>query len=509
MTTQILVIDDSATMRKLVEIAFRGSDLKIEFAGTGAEGLARASAAPPDVILLDFMLPDMKGLDVCVQLARQRETAQVGIVVMSGKAEVADLFRDSPNVVAFLPKPFTAEEVQARVRAALRHGDHASSLRNTTRLRIMSASDEEVPDLSGAIADALVLQGGLAAISLYEILRLVLAGKYSGAIGLSSGEHIYVSAGNILLCTTTRPTDELDQLVIRGGADLDAALAAARITQQQTGKPALVMLAEAGFEIEVDVVAALKAHSYQLLAAALSNRAGQFAWREQRLPSYVEAFGRPISLTEVALELAREQNRLLPGGTEILDHVYQRTARFSNAIAGLRLTNAERAVLAAIDGVSSLRQLSERTKLTLRQVTSTVSHLASVDLVARADAASGDGAPRSSLPLLVHDLDAAFVEQLRTLLARRPLALPILEVSEVSALDEAVSSAKPQLILIGSDTRALPPELRALAKLTSAAVVAVLEVADATTTAETLALGYDAVLLKPVHISELERLLAL
>ncbi|MEZ4360965.1 MAG: response regulator [Kofleriaceae bacterium] len=508
MSTQILVIDDSATMRKLVEIAFRGADCGIEFASTGAQGIARASAVPPDVILLDFMLPDMKGSEVCAQLAKGKQTAQVGVVVMSGKTEVAEMFRESPNVVGFLPKPFTAEEVQARVRAALRHGDHASSRGDTTRIHTLVHVDDPVQEVPPS-ESSLELEGSLATVSLYEVLRLALASALTGVIALSSGEHVYLSDGAILLCTTTRPTDEFDQLAIRGGADLDSALAAARITQHQSGKPAIVTLAEAGFEIEVDLVAALKAYSYRLLSAAMALRAGQFGWREQRLPGYVESFGRPISLTAVALDHARGQSRNVPGGAEMLEHVYQRTARFSDAISGLRLTNAERAVLAAIDGASTLRQLGDRIKLPLRQVVATVSHLASVDLIVRADAIAGAGAGRALSPLIVHDLDAAFVEQLRALLARRPLAIPVLEVESVDALDAAVSRTKPQLILIGSDTHALPPELRALAKLTSATMVAVLEVADAHSTADTLALGYDAVLFKPVHITELERLLAL
>lgn len=509
MTTQILVIDDSATMRKLVEIAFRGSDCAIEFAGSGAEGIARATSSPPDVILLDFMLPDMKGIDVCTQLARQGATAQVGVVVMSGKPEVAELFRDSPNVVAFLPKPFTAEVVHAHLLAALRHGDHASTRSNTTRLRTFAHVDDALPEPSSSVtSSALELRGNLADIAMYDVLRLVVAAGRTGVVHLGS-DHIYVSAGNIVMCTTVRATEDFDQLVIPDRKDLEQPLVAARVTQQQTGKPAVVSLAEAGFEIEVDVAAALKAHSYRLLAAAMSIRTGCFAWQEQRLPSYVESFGRPISLTAAALDHARGQSRGLPAGTEILEHVYQRTARFSDAIAGLRLTSTEKSVLASIDGVSPVRLLSERTRLSPRQIATTISHLAAVDLISRSDQGPAAGPGRSVAPIVVHDLDSEFVAQLRALLARRPLALPVLEVANAAELDAAVSRAKPQIILIGSDTHALPPELRALAKLTAATVVAVLEVGDPKSTADTLTLGYDAVLFKPVHITELERLLAL
>ena len=69
MSDRVLVIDDSTTLRKLVEIALRGTGAEIDFAASGSEGIRRAAAHPPDVILLDFMLPDMQGVDVCARLA--------------------------------------------------------------------------------------------------------------------------------------------------------------------------------------------------------------------------------------------------------------------------------------------------------------------------------------------------------------------------------------------------------------------------------------------------------
>lgn len=498
MSAEILVIDDSATMRKLVELAFRGSDCSLRFAASGEEGLAEARRSPPGAILLDFMLPDMKGIEVCRQLAQRHDTSRIGVVVMSGKAELAELFRDVPNVVGFLAKPFSAEAARSRLWAALGRTSQAPGAQARSESSAPAASEH-----------ALTLHGDLATVPLYDVLRFVLATKLTGVLELEPGERIYLAEGSVMMCTTTRPTDELDQLVLRGGADLDGALTAARITQRQSGKPALVTLAEGGFEIEVDIAAALKAHGNRLLASLLACRAGSYTWRRQVLPDYVQSFGRPIALLAVALDQARAAARPAASGPELLDHIYQRAAHFSDSIAGLRLTGVERTILAAVDGHTSVRLLAERTKLAPRQLATTISHLEAVELITRLDHDSTAGAAHSPPPILVHGLDGEFVEQLRAVLARRPSIIPVLQVAQPTQLDALVTRAKPQLILVGADSRPLAPELRALARLTAATLVAVLDLADEPTLAATLALGYDAALLKPVHITELEHLLAL
>jgi CheY-like chemotaxis protein len=116
---RLLVIDDSQTIRKLVEIAFRGGPFALDFAATGAEGVTRAQQSAPAVILLDYVLPDMRATEVCRRLAALEGCAPIPIVLMSAKTELAqEDFRAIGRVVGFLGKPFTAEEVVARINAA-------------------------------------------------------------------------------------------------------------------------------------------------------------------------------------------------------------------------------------------------------------------------------------------------------------------------------------------------------------------------------------------------------
>ncbi len=84
---RILVIDDSLTIRKLVEISLRDTPHVIDYASTGATGIARATETGPDLVLCDYVLPDTKGIDVCRAVHADRRSARSALVIMSGKHE--------------------------------------------------------------------------------------------------------------------------------------------------------------------------------------------------------------------------------------------------------------------------------------------------------------------------------------------------------------------------------------------------------------------------------------
>jgi CheY-like chemotaxis protein len=113
---RVLAVDDSLTIRKALELILIPAGHDVTFAASGAEALAQAQQAPPGVILLDFILPDMRGSEVCRQLRDDPRTAQVPVVLISARgAEIQQAYHDAPNVVRYLPKPFTPEDVLAVV----------------------------------------------------------------------------------------------------------------------------------------------------------------------------------------------------------------------------------------------------------------------------------------------------------------------------------------------------------------------------------------------------------
>ncbi len=121
---RILVIEDESQLRYALRRYLDESGYSVRDAEDGATGLREFAGFKPDVVLLDLMLPDMNGVDVCRSI---RESNETPIVVLSAlgeeKTKVQALDEGADD---YLTKPFGMDELLARVRVALRHG---SSLR--------------------------------------------------------------------------------------------------------------------------------------------------------------------------------------------------------------------------------------------------------------------------------------------------------------------------------------------------------------------------------------------
>jgi CheY-like chemotaxis protein len=117
---RILVVDDSLTIRRALELILKPKGYELEFAVDGAEALARAASFSPDLILLDYVLPDMRGPDVCAALSGSSTSALTPVILVSAKgASIRQAYQDAQNVVSYITKPFKPAVVQAVVENAL------------------------------------------------------------------------------------------------------------------------------------------------------------------------------------------------------------------------------------------------------------------------------------------------------------------------------------------------------------------------------------------------------
>ncbi len=120
MTKQILLIEDDAGLAGMVRDYLSESGFDVTIAGTGKEGLALQKAHGFDAILLDIMLPDTDGLEVCRTL---RATDVVPILMLTAKGDPMDrVVGLELGADDYLPKPFEPRELLARLKAILRRG---------------------------------------------------------------------------------------------------------------------------------------------------------------------------------------------------------------------------------------------------------------------------------------------------------------------------------------------------------------------------------------------------
>ncbi|MCP5153241.1 MAG: response regulator transcription factor [Ectothiorhodospiraceae bacterium] len=131
MTQHVLMIEDDARLAAMVAEYLAGAGFETAIAGAGEAGLARLARDDFDAVLLDVMLPDLDGFEVC---RRIRATSDVPVVMLTARGEETDrIVGLELGADDYLPKPFNPRELLARLRAVLRRRGPARERGNVLR----------------------------------------------------------------------------------------------------------------------------------------------------------------------------------------------------------------------------------------------------------------------------------------------------------------------------------------------------------------------------------------
>ncbi len=121
MTPHILVVEDEDSLATLLQYNLQKEGYDIALAGDGEEALLLVDERLPDLIVLDWMLPKVSGIEVCRRLRQRNETRNVPIIMLTARGEESDRVRGlDTGADDYLVKPFSMTELTARIRAVLR-----------------------------------------------------------------------------------------------------------------------------------------------------------------------------------------------------------------------------------------------------------------------------------------------------------------------------------------------------------------------------------------------------
>ncbi|HEY7577083.1 MAG TPA: phosphate regulon transcriptional regulator PhoB [Acetobacteraceae bacterium] len=120
----VLVVEDEAALATMLRYNLEKQGFRVEEASDGQEALTRIAETRPDLVLLDWMLPQMSGLEVCRQIRRRQATRDLPVIMVTARTDDQDAVRGlNTGADDYIAKPFSMDALLARIRALLRRSN--------------------------------------------------------------------------------------------------------------------------------------------------------------------------------------------------------------------------------------------------------------------------------------------------------------------------------------------------------------------------------------------------
>ncbi len=120
----VLIVEDEAALMTMLRYNLEKQGFRVEEAGDGEEALTRITELKPDMVLLDWMLPHLSGIEVCRQIRRRPATRELPVIMITARSEDQDAVRGlNTGADDYVTKPFSTEALVARMRALMRRSN--------------------------------------------------------------------------------------------------------------------------------------------------------------------------------------------------------------------------------------------------------------------------------------------------------------------------------------------------------------------------------------------------
>jgi CheY-like chemotaxis protein len=390
----VLVIDDSPTILRVVQLVLTKAGFTVNTAADGEEGIARAHAERPDLILLDFVMPKMNGYQVCRAIAESPELKNVPVVLMSAKGDqVGERFVKVMGIVDYITKPFSPEAIIAVVQ-------HTIQKYGQSREPPSPPSPEEQREASAAAklptAEAAdvgpALEGNLRVVPMAEVLGLLAAQRQWGLLTVTrrDGARIEVAfkAGKIELALASGLPDEflLGRYLVEASTlsrqDLDLFLDG----RSPTTKPLGEQLVKMNYVDDVELKEALRKQTQERIYELLRWPAGRFTFVSTReLPPLAGEAALTLDVDGLMMEGIRrvDEWHLIEREIDDFDAVFLRIEEAVQEVGRARLTRDELAVLELVNGKNSVKDIVRQSRMASFDVSKMLFRLLSIKMIRR------------------------------------------------------------------------------------------------------------------------------
>ena len=398
----ILVVDDSPTICKLVELSLTKAGFRVETSRTGEGGIEAAQAHPPDLILLDFLLPDLKGDDVCRAISANITLAQVPVIVMSAKGEdIGECFAVMPNVKNIISKPFSPEALLAVVSHTLEKVGKGSAspeakAGSDSRIDIATLIPSEGKDESPGHEPqefGAALAGDLAIVSIADVLLLLQDRGYTGSVNLSHGRarmDIYLGQGRVDFAGAQGVADEflLGRFLVSGAHLSQETLAKVLDDRRRDDNKELLgaYLCARGLLASTGLHKAMAKQTAALVFESLRWGSGRFSFRPlTELPAQAREAGLALPVDGLILEGLRrvEEWRVIEQEIGDFDMTFVRNEDKLASFGRGQLLREEAAIAELVNGRNTVRDVIQISKMGSYDVTQVLFRLLRSKLIRR------------------------------------------------------------------------------------------------------------------------------
>jgi len=395
---QLLVIDDSPTVLKVIELALSEAGYVVSTAPDDDAGLAlvREARTVPDLIILDGLIPNRDAAEICRRFASDAALARVPVVVMVARGQADDLearFAKASNVVDFIAKPFAPDALQAVVSHVVgkRTSDKSGPMRDTlsdadTRASagvraaveeaLSRSADTAVAEARAFAAMGQALAGDLDAISMSEILEMLSEQGQNGILRVVNTEtnariEIYFRSGHVDFAAAVGVAEEflLGRFVVDDGdlapQQLDQVLADRARSIAAVPLFGADLIAR-GLITRDALMRAMVRQTSELAYEALRWRAGFFQFRRtEELSLLARDAALQINVDRMLLEGYRrvDEWRIIEREISNFDEVFIRNDDKIGDTPRGTFTRDELAVLEQVDGRQSVRDVVRKLRM--------------------------------------------------------------------------------------------------------------------------------------------------